>query len=475
MSVITLISESGRWKYKTKTTDPLFAPILGSMVEGGLELPSELIIPGSLGEALDREWKYIAILQQWEEWEQECNERAPIVYNTEVGIFSTLQRSIPNAPPLVLYRDVEVLSKALDFPEGWESHTLIDETSPLIDRVNHMKSSLLYLRKNPSSSLIHVRWMVAQSTALASRSRDPIIWYTTKNDYGVTVNYYGSLLEPFFRNVYLSQLDNKDVSKLAFPILLDQLDFEAIITYLIPYKDSNIFGLSTVIHLANTMLGRTQDPCVDYGLHFNVWEEGIGFGYNTRFNAEEDNSLLSRLYTRLLSHIPLEAHPKKLGLETILTPSKTGIPKLVKGSDALELDKYVALTDVVAWVNATIVTQKIIDRGSYMYSGDVLDTVVIKRTMFTGVITLLGNTIGLHAMRRMVLSLLYYLEKNKEKAAAPPKARRGVVSQNVQTAHSNLKLAVERAELFANALEKYLEEHEGEDEEVKELRVVSSV
>ena len=81
----------------------------------------------------------------------------------------------------------------------------------------------------------------------------------------------------------------------------------------------------------------------------------------------------------------------------------------------------------------------------------------------------LGETLGLYAMRRILLSLLYYIDKNADRARKLIKKEN--VSEKTKKKHEKDLHAVERAELFAELLEKYIEEHNGEDEGVRTMEM----
>ena len=501
MASIELQSSSGKWKHRTTVDDPVFAPILGSMVESGLDLPDTLIIPGVLGEELERHWKKIEDIHKWMQWEKRCTE---VTVNDTEEYYTTSQVyafMIGLPPPTVWRHEIRVLSIALNLPIGWEAYTAVDERTPLEERLEHMEASRLFLRAHPEYEERGIQDVGDDTSAknLITTVSQPVV--ARKGD---DINSRLPSLAAFARNVWLINRGSSSspiITDVWHPVrfftFLDQLDWEGIVTYLQPY--SYLGTVETIYDLALVMTGQRDEA--HFRMYYSVqlaWTtEGIGF---TEHRADleidkptnemrevwrnpgdmltgEDN--LANIYSRLLSYMPDDTTITRMGLEPILgdyaevlRPSAT-YRRFANDMD--EEDVYEAyerhgesyeeeftqievystrISDIVAWVHATTLKYlayiDTIPSLTPILSTNKYDVRLMKKD-FPSIIQLLGNTLGLYAMRRILLSLLYYVESTKG------------------TSEEGVEVRVDRALYFSQLLEEYLEEHEGEDEGVKTL------
>jgi hypothetical protein len=362
------------------------------MREDGVEVGSELVIPGALGEELENKWCYIEKLREWETWEANRDSR----------------------PDLVKYSDVEVLSRALSLPYGWEAHTMIDTSYPLQDRVRHMLASLAYLEWRKHSVSAIYSYMDTMVEALYKRA--------------------GNIILPFLRNIYLKDDNGFNAS------IFTQIDWEALLK-LLPSSDK------CTTNLAKFVLGQNEEPCMDYGIMLTSND----IPHLHMMIAE---SSLITLYTNILHSMPEDISPISLGMAPIcvISPIPLGF-RMHYGLDALSGEKYITLSHLVGWINSFIIVRY----ASKSKNGNLRDTITILSTN-VGIVQKLYKTIGLYAMRRILISLRGY-----DKAVNDPKWSCGLDIGKVSAADAY------RAEMFANELEKSLEQHKGEDEGVKKL------
>jgi hypothetical protein len=365
------------------------------MRDEGIEIGSELVIDGALGEELEKKWHLITALKQWETWEYK-------------------QGGHPDA---VQYRDIEVLSRALTLPPGWEAHTMIDISYPLQDRVRHMMASLSYLEWRELSIMEMRCCMNVMVGALYERCGDIIL--------------------PFLRN---TQLKRGGLINTGY---VTEIDWEALLSMIPPDGDK------TAIRLAEFMLGRNVMPCLDYGIILT--SNRIS---SLKMMITKDS--LIPLYIRILRYIPEDISPSVLGMSVVIAEMPASLwSRLTIGLDVLSDDTYVAFSDLVGWINSFIIT-RYAHSGACVYR-TIRDINDIQSYQHEGIAGELYETIGLYAMRRILVSLRTY-QKNTYNEKWPHS-----LSEVINT---------DRADGFAEALEKCLEEHQGEDEGVKNLSLI---
>jgi hypothetical protein len=446
MERILLQSASGKWKYRTTTDDPVFAPLFDSMKDAGLTLSGTLIIPGALGEELEKNWGYVEVLRVWDVWEKGMDnytKKDVVPPNRNTSSYGALASMYPIPDKIVRYKDVEVLSRALALPDGWYSHTIIDETAPLHERIYHMKASFSYLRKYHFGNTLAEWDMDEMGRKIVNDAREYESEATVDGE-----PYYASLLAPFVRNVWL----NDPNRLLPLPYLISRIDFPALYGYLQPYAMIAKEKLMYVIYLVQSVLGKIDYPVINYGFDIVLYPDMLGFDRSKKKSDLGDNIVLRDLYTKMLNYMPLDVHPENLGLESIVdkllgpdnryvrTQQYVTLRERIEAAQRLmegKLHPHIPVSDYVGWVNSNIIASRQGHDTGY------LAPVSIGKKGFPLVITHLSETVGLHAMRRILLSLLHFLNKEENS----------------------------RVEEFTALLEKYLEEHEGENEDIVILKI----
>ena len=453
MSAITLRNESGGWEYTTTTDDSLFAPIIGNMVAEGMELPDILIIPGELGVAIEREWKYIALIEQWMEWEDSIIEDT-IPTNYLTMDMDRLQEQLLDSkltyhPPQLVYRhDIRVIANALSLQEGWEAYVAVDERTPLAERAAHAVASLEYFRTHTDHAALLLQRLDPSMFALYRRIEDPIVKETRKDP---NYKFQGSLITPFLRNTQLIQGDKI----ITIPSMLVYFDWLVVIELILPYKDDIKTFVIPALTFAEVMLGR---EVAQYKLgHQHVLPLAINSVYGIAYSGKKDEvANIATVYSKILTHTPIEADIAKMGLEPILGYG------IVRAWESPQIYNYnigtlaqgVLITRLVGWINATTITYLAwngvrTSEPHIVRPSDAKSEIKLSRSDFPTVVQFLGETLGLYAMRRILLSLLHY---TKEKGN-----------------HKYSKQEVDRAGEFAMLLEEYLSGHEGENEDVRTL------
>ena len=454
MSAITLRNESGGWEYATTTEDPYFAPILGSMLEWGAELPDTLVIPGALGEALEREWKYISLIDEWMQWENNAVQTmipADYLMIYSVDLRRRIVSSYSTLPKRVLYRhDIRIIANSLNLPTGWEAYVAVDERTPLIDRVAHMQGSLDYLRAHTDHAALLFVYMNEDVLDVYRSVRDPAIADDPKLSKTL---YVGSLAAPFFRNAWLTQVDKEHNTRaLSIPSMLVRVDWFAAKELVTPYKSEDEYDNPSFLLFALSMTGEeVEEP---YMSPENVLrlERTISPGilYENDENIEEDKNL-GIVYSKILAQYPDDVDIATMGLEPILGDTKViawNPPGSFEDPSSNDISG-VTLTHYIGWINAVAITYQawLIDSPEYIHNPGRSKVPVIQKENFPRIVGLLGETVGLYAMRRILLSLLYYINRH------PTAEQEKIV----------------RANEFAILLEDYLSEHNGEDEDVRTL------
>jgi hypothetical protein len=488
MAASSIVLKAGRWKYKTTTDDPLFANIVGAMVEDGMKLDDELVIEGVLGEELEKKWECIEVLKDWMSWGSVCNmllsscqyvPEPPVITRgimyvpaipqpsiTPLSLANRIQlatnesnvrtsdalairnrlTTLPTPPSRVLYRhEIQVLANALVLPAGWEAYTAIDEHSSDNEHIYHMKASLEFFRANLESDNYQLSFLEGPVQDLYNRTNDP-----NRTE--------GSLLAPFIRNLWL----RAKCDKITMAHLLSYLNWATVLTILEPYREHD--RIAGLVSIAEAMTGNVKNKS-SYGVLL-IKNMAIGIGVGKTYNAAHPlyPSLLQSIYERILSHLPDDVEPSVLGLDIILD-------KKVKAwasppSDPLILVRQynsvnISVSNIVGAVNASIIThlrwyknalQRSLPNNTLYHS--ISDSIRVPRHHFPKVVCFLGETVGLYAMRRMLICLLYSISRISN------------IKTKVKKGQDKLNLELERAELFCELLEAYLSEHEGEDEGV---------
>lgn len=461
MAAIRLKSSSGKWTHTTKVDDPLFAPILGAMLEEGMTLPEELELPGSVGEELEKNWHLIGILHQWKKWAQKCKK-------SEVKNYYGMRNMILDMPPVVKKVAVEhivyspptevvwrhqiaVLAGILNLPEGWELYTAVDSRTPLVERIYHMKAVLEIMRKNT----LHSKILAAYTTPSTDNIRAP--YYKLDEDSAGHQRIL-PVLDPFIRNQWLCMRGtptqpSKGPCITLYALLLD-VDWEVVIQVLEQQEDkSEKTRTREIISLANTLTGKiTKVDELEIPINLQVLDYSTVEWYvgdQTSF----DINRITVLYSRLLTYIPDDVHPAALGLHALFAwyPKKTkgdvrGIRRLVGQVNAWILSYYMRLPDTEISMEENTMRN------------------IIKPS--TALIVYLSRTIGLCAMRRILLCLLHYIDRNEKYTRKPPKEGS---SDAVMRKRRVIAGELVQANKMCTLLEEYLEKLDGQDEGVRTL------
>ena len=480
MTAITLRSANGRWKLNTTVDDPLFAPILGAMAQEGMILPKTLTIEGALGEELEKKWDCIVSLREWMAWEKNLSNivekyvktgkwHSPYYdgevnreeyYNEYYPLLGT--SAIP--PKRVVWRhELTILSTALSLPEGWEAHTAVGERTPHNERMYHMEASLAYYCSNYASRLrliecidSDVQWMRLEAEDYSKRDESD-------------KKYRPSLLDPFIRNVWLIAYHNKTLADPYYSIRANTLtqstmlvltDWDCLYTLIL--QTGGLVHNGKTFSIAKYMSGDTTTT-VNYGVCVGrTLDDGLLFpGYTVK-----DTDSLPVIYSHLLRYLPEDAHPSVMGLDAILRTSMVIRTPLSTDNYStytvrnLPMKYVVGLTSLVGWVNHSVITYK---QWYLDQLRDVEGTVIIPRKDFAEVIEFLGETLGLYAIRRILLFILHYITNNE-----------GIVTRK-STKKSSIEIemvnTLERVNLFADLLEKYLGKQNKIDEGVRTLNL----
>ena len=162
-------------------------------------------------------------------------------------------------------------------------------------------------------------------------------------------------------------------------------------------------------------------------------------GYEMRVDTED----LPKLYRKLLDEMPEDATLDQMGLEMVVNkkPGRAGF-KVMRSTGMVngKPNAYLPMKGLVPWIHFNILIIAFVDpdkkRNKTYVDGVSIRSVSLEESYFETAIDLLGRTVGLHGLTRILLALLHYMATSK---SSP------------------------RVERFASLIEKYLEEKEGCD------------
>jgi hypothetical protein len=422
------------------------------MEEAGLTLEKVLLIPGALGEVLDAHWDCISVLREWMAWERESTRYEEgedyvdsLFYRPDDGeddMDSVRVRDITPPSRVVWLHEISVLSKALSLPYGWEFHVAVDNRTPISERRNHYQASINYIRKN-AISLMYEKRLARYEHNQCNLNDYPRILAEGRDERVVEE---GSHLDALLHNIFLIEISKKCVSD-SIGSVIQHMDWEIALEIstvefekIKAQEDGDTYNANRITHmheLCEYMLGK-QHKCT-FRLVAAKSIVGVGAPY---YNASK------AIYTKLLL---LAQDDDNLGIEAI-----TGAT----------MPHIVSIDSFVGRVNSIIIHYVHKERLVAIPNARISSDVPLSRDEFPEVVQILGKTVGLYAMRRLLLSLLYYIVKNSN-----TKGRKENVSEKTLEKRRKAKRQLERAELFAKLLEVYLEQHQGEDEGVITLEV----
>ena len=364
--VIELCSKSGKWKHTTTTDDPLFSPLLGGMVEAGLELPRQLVIEGATGEILEQAWEYVLQLQ-------EC---------VEAGT---------RPEPYISRRDVEQVSHILELPRGWQMYTILDSTYSLEERIRYSSEC-----RECIGEKIHTpqgMWINDVSLELTRGGMTiglRVAW--SSQSMSDMLRDLGLFFLPFYRNVWLQHKSADTlttIDEVDWPVVhacLEKLDWPSIA------KDEGV-------HEIYLRLKRVSD-------FFNGYPAEIPavIAFNERTSI--DPSLLSRVYYKMLGLRSYASNTSFLGLGLLIYNRTYYIGRSHPNGD-------VPLSELVGYVNSRIITR---------YLGTTEATIEAWRTESVEALSpyymlamkVLAEKVGLYPLRRIQASLQETIKQNEE-------------------------------------------------------------
>jgi hypothetical protein len=418
--------------------DPLF-----------LSLASPTVV---VDEDVEERWQYVVLLVEWMQWDKKCVhimlEDEPLITPQQTirdRLASFDEYPIPPPSHVVHLGDLGTLPSILSLPVGWQAYTIVDDEISLVDRITHYQASLDYLRANieyPASLLGKLDDGVLK---LYNQAEDPLV----RNKF----EYKGSLLVPFVRNTWLVKLDellrvdeivySKD-EVLSVPAILALFDWEAVSVMIEPYKA--VVETSYTSLLARYMTGEkvmVREATIASCVPLQRTIVGI------EATNKSDSKYVGMIYTKLLATLPLNVEIDRMGLEPLVGGKSISALSLVRKLQNKTGVSNVTLDKLVGWINACIITYITWYNDDKWRRGvpDKLDGDMIVDAgdeELLEIVELLGESVGLAALRRILLSLLYYIEKNGE---------------------------VDRANIFAEMIEAYLAKYDGEEEGVRTLEL----
>jgi len=129
-----------------------------------------------------------------------------------------------------------------------------------------------------------------------------------------------------------------------------------------------------------------------------LYRDDEKLGFSTRSYKVENSSALAKLYSAVLETLP-EDDIELMGLSTLL--HRSNAPSLVGNIVHYPLCFRVNLKYVVAWVNMSILQA---------YGESVRGKNVDIGNAHKQIVRMLGETVGLQALRRILTTLSYYAE-----------------------------------------------------------------
>jgi hypothetical protein len=459
MAAIELYTAGG-WTHKTTVDDPLFAPILGSMLEDGMTLPDRLELQGSVGETIERDWYLLRELRKWTKWVGRVNManasnyadmREFIIHGSKSARIVTLDHVVYQPPKKVLWRhELLVLSNILQLPSGWEIHTAVDSRTPLQERIHHMEAMRSIMLSHPRFSHVLAAYITTPAVILYNPSY-------VEDDKKI------SILAPFIRNTWLMiRARHIDGDARGVPLtlhtLLLHIDWEAVTAYI----DSGAItspDTAKIRNLAQSMLGKVVKGDEIEFPEIDLTIRSVDQWYDQGRSSIEVRRIIA-LYTNLLTYMNDDVLPVELGLDFIVGVDGKKM-KLTKGIRGLVRKVNYNLLHYIMCSHHT-------PESRYKNTGGWKGTIILS----SEIVVILSKTIGLYAMRRILLSLLHFIAQNESKSKKPSKEG---VSQDTIKKKAKLADIVGRANIFAAMLETYLEGKDDAYDGVKSFDITSVV
>jgi hypothetical protein len=197
--------------------------------------------------------------------------------------------------------------------------------------------------------------------------------------------------------------------------------------------------MTSAIRLA-VILKKLEQREIDYQVRLSRTSTGLSF-YVPGYPMCGTNNL-AKIYTAVLNTMTDDSPIELMGLDKLLGVQSS------RSLHLLDVDS-VHLGYVVAWVNQSVIEAV---RPHLLRQGD----------YYNRIVSFFDETVGLYAIRRILLCLLHYMEKAER------------LTPTTHQAYDQLQNSVETADSLANAIEVYLEGNNRDDEGVCTLELGST-
>jgi hypothetical protein len=472
----------------------MFHTLIGAMVEEGMDPGKEVVFEGSVGEAFDKGWKYVQLVLEWMKWQNAENvgilAREENEQRRRSGISMLPHVARPPVPGQVVYlHDLGSLAYNLDLPEGWEAAVAVDFTkSPLQARIGHYKSVMDWIRKRGYQDDISYDKSV---DAMFSTAVDLTVTRSSGN--GINLTKPVTYLAPFVHYTALEEAVGGSRRGGDVYAFLMSTDWETVLRAVPDSVDlpSGKFSYSDIKNLAASMLGEGSLSDSVRGYIVPV-QKTLGYGIvsPSYWANSSDYERMKEVYRDLIRNYATDVQPSWLGLEPILGISKVdawGEVKSLGDYSFVKADRmFTIIPFFVGYINAIVLTYPTWYLSVIMlhtradqdpHSGfksdlnkqyDSKGTYRIVESDFPKLIKYIHATLGLAVLRRMLLSLLFYIERGGHKI------KKATHHAYLKIYQEELARALKRANSFAEAAEEYLGKHDGEDEEVKTFELAKT-
>jgi hypothetical protein len=450
MSVL-VITESGKWKHLVSLNDPVFKPILGALVEEGMNVPNPFILRGSVAEVIEKEWEEVKRVD-------ECVKEVKKTLQTMSWAMRT------TSLVSLLYDRFRHITNVLDLPLDWHIATVMTDEAPLNERVDHYS----HLNLTVPSILGRKNWDIfcVQDTLAYKFIHADIQSFQCKANWKRVfpiTDTTPSPLAPFLHNLWLQD------TKLTMSTLLQGVDWAAMPSYLEKINYSSYWPRITLsghsIHGGTHRI--TQLSTLLSGGGFPIpskYDYVIGYSDDHfLLPSTLDKSTAEWLYTRMLSSVTASTSIKLMGLEYILGGMfsyslKHSVMNWMGPKDFGNRIEYyhgyvrgVGISKFLGWINAHVITylERIaLVRTSGTKSMKTWMTMHIDTDKFENIVRFIGKTLGIAALRAMIVVL---------------KPITGRVEQPYHRGEGKYKRSV-RAEAFIELADRYIIDniHQGE-------------
>ena len=466
MATVILRTESGKWEMVALVRDdPVFSQLVPDLPDEMME--GEVItLSASVAEILEEEWShyqrlllYIEALRNEEKerlihWygkkahEHTITEGAAAQPPSITGII-TSSSSVRRRPrvPLVYLHQVARLSLILNMPVNWEFFVGVSYESPQQQRIHHLlamgrvvprlnlerESDIQAVPFSPYDIVANLtsirRWIVNHTKSPDAETYMAYLWGLTRN------GALRSLDEPDRDDMSREERSKLGGERGSHGIYWETIlwgDIEPALESLRSSKRSPKLP-TRIANTANLLSGR-GDPTLESDM---ASECVIS---DSSMSISDYNVVL--LYKTLLLSFPEDIDPVAFGLGPIVSSKPSGGDVFKKVETNLG-DKVMTVSQMVPWIHFNtlllIPLYRAKPKNDYKAGKSIPGTMKLTEDLFPVVVELVGETLGLHSLTRMLLSLLHYMQRleGTRKKASP------------------------RAEEFARVIEEYLSGREG--------------